>query len=58
MTLYLYELYADIRDNICNRLIKFLINHCHPYASTFYAIGQRFPIEEMQLYIDELTKER
>lgn len=57
---FLEEIFYTVRDNLGNKIILFLIKHCHLYSSVFYAIGKKCEIEELELYVNQLKnfKER
>ena len=39
-----------LRDDIFNFLIRWLANHCHCYATTFYSICDRYYPSEVKVY--------
>ena len=39
----------EIRDDVFNWLICFLIKHCHCYASTFYEFCKRYYVGEIKV---------
>ena len=36
------------RDEICNKLIVWLMNHCHCYATVFYTACKRYYPKEVK----------
>lgn len=45
-----------LKDNILNRLIRFLLKHCYLYSPTVYAFVRKIPYEELKWYVDEWKK--
>lgn len=45
-----------LKDNILNKLIRFLLKHCYLYSPTVHAFVRKIPYEELKWYVDEWKK--
>ena len=49
----MYEIYLDVRDNVVNRLIRFLLKHCGLHAGTIRAFVKKTSFSELEIMNNE-----
>jgi len=47
-----------LKNDILNKLIRFLLKHCYLYCSTIYTFVDKLPYDELKWFMDENEKYR
>lgn len=51
-------MWYEIRDNIGNRLVQWIMKHIHCYAGTFYTCCERYYPNDVKVMTDSFLKEK